>query len=106
VYPVKPIFKNNNTQQWIQLLQLTYFPGQNHYRGKVREVYNINDELLVMVIDRQAGIWCGFAKRNSIQRAILNQIANKVHGTNCRYRSELVNCNPDPNVAVGHLCAL
>jgi hypothetical protein len=28
----------------------------------------------------------------------------KVHGTNCRYRSELVNCNPDPNVAVGHLC--
>jgi phosphoribosylaminoimidazole-succinocarboxamide synthase (EC 6.3.2.6) len=37
------------------------FPGQKSvYKGKVRDVYNINDEYLAMIVsDRIFGIRCG-----------------------------------------------
>jgi phosphoribosylaminoimidazole-succinocarboxamide synthase len=59
-----------------------------------------------MVMTDRLSAFDGFLPKGIPQRANFKSNCYKVHGTNCRYRSELVNCNPDPNVAVGHLCAL
>src|SRR5690554_7473730 len=55
------------------------FPGQKSvYRGKVREVYNINDELLVMIAtDRISAFDVVLPKGIPYKGQILNQIATK-----------------------------
>ena len=55
------------------------FPNQKSlYRGKVREVYNINDELLVMVAtDRLSAFDVVLPKGIPYKGQILNQIATK-----------------------------
>ncbi len=56
------------------------FPGQKSvYKGKVREVYNINDELLVMVAtDRLSAFDVVMPKGIPYKGQILNQIATKM----------------------------
>jgi phosphoribosylaminoimidazole-succinocarboxamide synthase len=50
------------------------FPNQKSvYRGKVREVYNINDELLMVATDRLSAFDVVLPK-GIIQRSNLNQI--------------------------------
>jgi phosphoribosylaminoimidazole-succinocarboxamide synthase len=48
------------------------FPGQKSvYHGKVRDVYNINDDFLVMVVsDRISAFERGPSKRYSLQRQV------------------------------------
>ena len=82
------------------------FPNQKSvYRGKVREVYNINDELLVMIAtDRLSAFDVVMPKGIPYKGQILNQIATKfMHLTKDIVPNWLI-ANPDPNVAVGHLC--
>lgn len=82
------------------------FPGQKSvYRGKVREVYNINDELLVMIAtDRLSAFDVVMPKGIPYKGQILNQIATKfMHLTSDIVPNWLI-ATPDPNVAVGHLC--
>jgi phosphoribosylaminoimidazole-succinocarboxamide synthase len=82
------------------------FPGQKSvYRGKVREVYNINDELLVMVAtDRLSAFDVVLPKGIPYKGQILNQIATKfMELTNDIVPNWLI-ATPDPNVAIGHLC--
>ena len=82
------------------------FPNQKGvYRGKVREVYNINDELLVMVAtDRLSAFDVVMPKGIPYKGQILNQIATKfMELTNDIVPNWLI-ATPDPNVAVGHLC--
>lgn len=82
------------------------FPGQKSvYRGKVREVYNINDELLVMIAtDRLSAFDVVMPKGIPYKGQILNQIATKfMHLTEDIVPNWLI-ATPDPNVAVGHLC--
>ena len=82
------------------------FPGQKSvYKGKVREVYNINDNLLVMIAtDRLSAFDVIMPKGIPYKGQILNQIASKfMHLTQDIVPNWLV-ANPDPNVAVGHLC--
>jgi len=82
------------------------FPGQKSvYRGKVREVYNINDELLVMVAtDRLSAFDVVLPKGIPYKGQILNQIATRfMELTNDIVPNWLI-ATPDPNVAVGHLC--
>jgi phosphoribosylaminoimidazole-succinocarboxamide synthase len=82
------------------------FPGQKSvYRGKVREVYNINDELLVMIAtDRLSAFDVVMPKGIPYKGQILNQIATKfMHLTQDIVPNWLI-ATPDPNVAVGHLC--
>ena len=83
------------------------FPGQKSvYRGKVREVYNINDELLVMVAtDRLSAFDVILPKQIPFKGQILNQIAeNMLHATKDIVPNWLLAC-PDPNVAVGYLAS-
>jgi phosphoribosylaminoimidazole-succinocarboxamide synthase len=82
------------------------FPDQKSvYRGKVREVYNINDELLIMVAtDRLSAFDVVMPKGIPYKGQILNQIATKfMHLTQDIVPNWLV-ATPDPNVAIGHLC--
>jgi phosphoribosylaminoimidazole-succinocarboxamide synthase len=82
------------------------FPNQKSvYRGKVREVYNINDELLVMIAtDRLSAFDVVLPKGIPYKGQILNQIATKfMHLTSDIVPNWLI-ATPDPNVAIGHLC--
>lgn len=82
------------------------FPGQKSvYRGKVREVYNINDELLVMIAtDRLSAFDVVLPKGIPYKGQILNQIATKFMELTSDIVPNWLVATPDPNVAVGHLC--
>lgn len=82
------------------------FPNQKSvYRGKVREVYNINDELLVMVAtDRLSAFDVVLPKGIPYKGQILNQIATKFMELTADIVPNWLIATPDPNVAIGHLC--
>ena len=82
------------------------FPKQKSvYKGKVREVYNINNEVLVMIAsDRLSAFDVILPKQIPFKGQILNQIATKMmHDTSDIVPNWLV-ATPDENVAIGHLC--
>ncbi|WP_264509688.1 phosphoribosylaminoimidazolesuccinocarboxamide synthase [Flavobacterium sp. N1719] len=83
------------------------FPGQKSvYRGKVREVYNINDELLVMIAtDRLSAFDVVLPKGIPYKGQILNQIATKFMQLTQDIVPNWLIATPDPNVAIGHLCS-
>jgi phosphoribosylaminoimidazole-succinocarboxamide synthase len=83
------------------------FPNQKSvYRGKVREVYNINDDLLVMVAtDRLSAFDVVMPKGIPYKGQILNQIATKFMELTQDIVPNWLVATPDPNVAIGHLCA-
>ncbi|GLB52444.1 phosphoribosylaminoimidazole-succinocarboxamide synthase [Neptunitalea chrysea] len=82
------------------------FPGQKSvYKGKVREVYNINDEILVMIAtDRLSAFDVVMPKGIPFKGQILNQIATKFMEQTQDIVPNWLLATPDPNVAVGHLC--
>lgn len=82
------------------------FPGQKSvYRGKVREVYNINDELLVMIAtDRLSAFDVVLPKGIPYKGQILNQIATRFMELTQDIVPNWLIATPDPNVAIGHLC--
>ena len=83
------------------------FPNQKSvYHGKVREVYNINDDLLVMVAtDRLSAFDVVMPKGIPYKGQILNQIATKFMKLTQDIVPNWLIATPDPNVAIGHLCA-
>ena len=82
------------------------FPGQKSvYKGKVREVYNINDSQLVMIAtDRLSAFDVVMPKGIPYKGQILNQIATKMMKATEDLVPNWLLATPDPNVAVGHLC--
>ncbi|MCF1192728.1 phosphoribosylaminoimidazolesuccinocarboxamide synthase [Mangrovimonas sp. AS39] len=82
------------------------FPGQKSvYKGKVREVYNINDEQLVMIAtDRLSAFDVVMPKGIPYKGQILNQIATKMMKATEDLVPNWLVATPDPNVAVGDLC--
>jgi len=82
------------------------FPNQKSvYRGKVREVYNINDDLLVMVAtDRLSAFDVVLPKGIPYKGQILNQIATKFMELTQDIVPNWLISTPDPNVAIGYLC--
>lgn len=82
------------------------FPGQKHlYKGKVREVYNINDDKLVMIAtDRLSAFDVVMPKGIPYKGQILNQIATSMMKATEDLVPNWLLATPDPNVAVGHLC--
>lgn len=82
------------------------FPNQKSvYKGKVREVYTINDDVLVMIAtDRLSAFDVVMPKQIPFKGQILNQIASKMmEATKDIVPNWIINI-PDPNVAIGHLC--
>lgn len=82
------------------------FPNQKSvYKGKVREVYNINDDLLVMIAtDRLSAFDVILPSQIPYKGQILNQIATKMMNDTVDIVPNWLLANPDENVAVGHLC--
>ncbi|MEK6494439.1 phosphoribosylaminoimidazolesuccinocarboxamide synthase [Myroides odoratimimus] len=82
------------------------FPNQKSvYHGKVREVYNIADDLLVMVAtDRLSAFDVIMPKGIPFKGQILNQIATKFMEMTSDIVPNWLVATPDPNVAVGHVC--
>ena len=101
----------NHTQQTAPLMNTITttnfnFPNQKSvYHGKVREVYNINDDLLVMVAtDRLSAFDVVMPKGIPYKGQILNQIATKFMELTQDIVPNWLIATPDPNVAIGHLC--
>ena len=82
------------------------FPEQKSvYKGKVREVYSINDKLLVMIAtDRLSAFDVILPRQIPFKGQILNQIATKMMKDTADIVPNWLLANPDENVAVGHLC--
>ena len=83
------------------------FPNlKSVYKGKVREVYNINDELLVMIAtDRLSAFDVILPKQIPFKGQILNQIATKMMNETVDIVPNWLIATPDENVAIGHLCS-
>jgi len=82
------------------------FPEQKSvYHGKVRDVYNIDDEYLVMVVsDRISAFDVVLPKGIPYKGQVLNQIAAKFLDATSDIVPNWKVATPDPNVTVGHHC--
>jgi phosphoribosylaminoimidazole-succinocarboxamide synthase len=82
------------------------FPNQkNVYHGKVRDVYNINDELLVMIAtDRISAFDIVLPKGIPFKGQVLNQLAEKFLIATEDIVPNWRLSSPDPNVTIGHFC--
>jgi phosphoribosylaminoimidazole-succinocarboxamide synthase len=82
------------------------FPGQKSvYHGKVRDVYNINDEYLVMVVsDRISAFDVVLPEGIPYKGQVLNQIAAKFLDATSDIVPNWKVATPDPNVTVGIHC--
>ena len=82
------------------------FPGQKSvYHGKVRDVYNINDEKLVMVAtDRISAFDVVLPKGIPYKGQMLNQIAAKFLDATSDICPNWKLATPDPMVTVGVMC--
>ncbi len=91
----KAITKNNFT-----------FPNQkSHYQGKVRDVYNINDEYLVMIVsDRISAFDVILPKGIPFKGQVLNQIASKFLDATADIIPNWKLDVPDPMVTIGVAC--
>ena len=82
------------------------FPGQKEvYHGKVRDVYNINDDILVMVAtDRISAFDVVLPKGIPFKGQVLNQIAAKFLDASKNVVPNWKLATPDPMVTVGLKC--
>lgn len=82
------------------------FPGQKSvYHGKVRDVYNINDDLLVMIAtDRISAFDVVLPKGIPFKGQVLNQIASKFLDATTDICPNWKLATPDPMVTIGLKC--
>lgn len=82
------------------------FPGQKSiYKGKVREVYTLENDLLLMVAtDRLSAFDVVMPKGIPYKGQILNQIATKMMKETEDLVPNWLVATPDPNVAMGQAC--
>ncbi|MBQ9175304.1 MAG: phosphoribosylaminoimidazolesuccinocarboxamide synthase [Bacteroidaceae bacterium] len=82
------------------------FPGQKSvYHGKVRDVYNINDDIMVMVAtDRISAFDVVLPKGIPFKGQVLNQIAAKFLDASAAVVPNWKLATPDPMVTVGLKC--
>ncbi|MDO9254835.1 MAG: phosphoribosylaminoimidazolesuccinocarboxamide synthase [Bacteroidales bacterium] len=82
------------------------FPGMKSlYIGKVRDVYNIDDELLIMVTsDRISAFDVVLPRAIPYKGQVLNQIASKFLDDTSDIVPNWKIATPDPMVTVGRLC--
>jgi len=82
------------------------FPKQkSFYKGKVRDVYNIEDKYLVMIVsDRISAFDVVLPKGIPYKGQVLNQIASKFLKATEDIIPNWVVASPDPVVTIGHVC--
>ena len=78
---------------------------QKSYKGKVRDVYYLKNNILVMVAsDRISAFDVVMPRGIPFKGQILNQIAIKMMNETRELVPNWLIHSPDPNVSVGHLC--
>ena len=82
------------------------FPNQTKfYQGKVRDVYTINDDMLIMIAtDRLSAFDVVMPKGIPYKGQILNQIATSFMQKTQDIVPNWMLATPDPNVAIGYAC--
>jgi phosphoribosylaminoimidazole-succinocarboxamide synthase len=82
------------------------FPGlKSFYKGKVRDVYNIKDQYLIMIVsDRISAFDVVLPKGIPYKGQVLNQIATKFLDATSDIVPNWKIATPDPMVTIGHLC--
>ena len=82
------------------------FPGQKSiYKGKVRDVYNIDDKYLLMIVsDRISAFDVVLPKGIPFKGQVLNQIAAKFLDATSDIVPNWKIATPDPTVTFGHKC--
>jgi len=82
------------------------FPGQKSiYKGKVRDVYNIDDKYLLMIVsDRISAFDVVLPKGIPYKGQVLNQIAAKFLDATSDIVPNWKIATPDPTVTFGHKC--
>ena len=82
------------------------FPNQKDvYNGKVRDVYNINDEFLTMIVTgRISAFDVVLPKGIPFKGQVLNQLAKKFLKSTEDIVPNWMISSPDPNVTIGHFC--
>ena len=82
------------------------FVGQtNKYTGKVREVYTLDNDLLIMVVtDRLSAFDVVMPRGIPFKGQILNQIATHMMQSTADLVPNWILSTPDPNVAIGKKC--
>ena len=82
------------------------FPNQKSvYNGKVRDVYNINDDILVMIVsDRISAFDVVLPKGIPYKGQVLNQIASKFLDLTSDIVPNWKISTPDPTVTIGYKC--
>lgn len=78
---------------------------KSKYSGKVREVYNIDDKILIMIAtDRLSAFDVVLPKGIPYKGQILNQIACKMLNATSHIVPNWLISTPDPNVSIGDSC--
>lgn len=82
------------------------FPGQKSvYKGKVRDVYTLeNNQLLMVITDRLSAFDVVMPKGIPYKGQILNQLATKMMKATQDIVPNWLIATPDPNVAIGQEC--
>ena len=82
------------------------FPGQSKlYKGKVRDVYTINEDTLIMIAsDRISAFDCVLPKGIPFKGQVLNQIASSFLKATRDIVPNWLDATPDPSVSVGKRC--
>lgn len=82
------------------------FPGQNNlYKGKVRDVYSIDEDKLVMIAtDRISAFDCVLPRGIPYKGQVLNQIASSFLKATSDIVPNWLEATPDPSVSVGKRC--
>ena len=82
------------------------FPGQlRSYKGKVREVYYLDgDKIVLVATDRLSAFDVVMPRGIPYKEQILNQIATKMLRETASLVPNWMEASPDPNVAVGVAC--
>lgn len=81
------------------------FPGQvGFYKGKVRDVYIFEKELVVVASDRISAFDVVLPRPIPFKGQVLNQIAAKFLKATSDIVPNWVTSIPDPNVTIGHRC--
>ena len=78
---------------------------KNFYRGKVRDVYFLKDNYIVIVVSDRISAFDHVMPRGIPYKGqILNQIAIEMMNQTSEYVPNWFIHSPDPNVSIGHLC--
>lgn len=91
----------------MQAITGTHFqlPGQTHfYRGKVRDVYTVDDLLVMVASDRISSFDHVLPRSIPYKGQVLNQVATHFLTATADICPNWLMATPDANVAIGHAC--